>query len=291
MENGSLLQLMEADREMLMAALAQNRAPQAAQAAVEKALDRALMRYGEVCDDEASREAAQLVVRTMRSALPLMDSVSEARRWSREPASARARRGLSPKALGLLAGSAALEVVAMVWVMLTSGRMRSPLSVMEALLPGALALGAAFWAGFVSGRPGAAADDPESREEFLVDPDKLWHQLQGMLLMADDAIERAGDEARQQADAAAQAGGDAPNSREIALFSGLLESAYALDGDDAREMIEAIRFHLHGMGVEAVDFEPGRERWFELLPASRPGTLRPALMRGDRVVKKGLAAQ
>ena len=62
------------------------------------------------------------------------------------------------------------------------------------------------------------------------------------------------------------------------------------NGPDAGEMAESIRFYLHGAGLETADFEPGREAWFEFLPARRAGTIRPALMRGGRLVKKGLAA-
>ena len=74
------------------------------------------------------------------------------------------------------------------------------------------------------------------------------------------------------------------------LFAGLLESAYALDTAEGREMAEAIRFHLHAAGVEVVDYEKGREAWFEFLPARRKGTIRPALASGQKLVRKGLAS-
>ena len=44
-------------------------------------------------------------------------------------------------------------------------------------------------------------------------------------------------------------------------------------------------------GVETVDYSTGRESWFEFLPAPTPGTLRPALVAGEQVVKKGLASR
>ena len=62
------------------------------------------------------------------------------------------------------------------------------------------------------------------------------------------------------------------------------------DNADSREMIEAIRFHLHNAQVEVADYEKGREAWFEFLPARLPGTIRPALVQGDRLIKKGLAS-
>ena len=61
------------------------------------------------------------------------------------------------------------------------------------------------------------------------------------------------------------------------------------DGE-AQEMIADIRFFLHNGGVEAVDLEKGREGWFEFLPASGGGTLRPALAAEGKLLKKGLAS-
>ena len=74
------------------------------------------------------------------------------------------------------------------------------------------------------------------------------------------------------------------------LFAGLLESLYAQDGAAAREMSESIRFFLHGEKVDVVDFEKGRENWFEFLPAQRTGTIRPALVADGRLIKKGMAS-
>lgn len=288
-EEITLSGLMEPEKASLIAALGQERTPQAAQALLERALDRALMRHQEARSDAASREAAALVVQTLKSALPFMDSVDEARRWTRDGAGDQ-RRGWKPLTLGLLAAGAALLIAVILALMAAGRRVIGPVALIEALLVAALALGAAFWAGLTAGRPEKKGDDAPTREEFLVDPERVWRHLHGMLLLADDAIERAraGAEAARQAESAAD-GAIAPG--ELGLFATLLESAYAMDGPDAREMIEAMRFYLHSAGIEAVDYAPGREGWFEVLPAPRPGTLRPALVSGSRVLKKGLAAK
>ena len=60
--------------------------------------------------------------------------------------------------------------------------------------------------------------------------------------------------------------------------------------NNAHEMAESIRFYLHSARIEAVDYEKGRENWFEFLPASRSGTIRPALVSNGKLVKKGMAA-
>ena len=80
MDNTSLMELFEADQEMILTSLKSDRSPEAAEATLEKSLDRIALRYGEQCPDEGSREAAGLILKTLRSALPLMEAVSEVKR-------------------------------------------------------------------------------------------------------------------------------------------------------------------------------------------------------------------
>ena len=292
MDNTTLLDLMEAEREMLISNLARERTPEAAQAQVTRSLERVSMRYAEQCGDAASRDAARLIVQTLISAVPFIDSIGETRRWNRQAGAAAQKKGFRPVALGLLAVAAVLEL-AVLFALSLSGKGFGPLILLEVLLPGLLALGAAFWAGQVNAKPEKVRDDAKDvREEFLVDPERVWRHLRGMVLMADSALERARAEAEARRQSEAQARTSGPLDRQtLDLFMNLLESAYALEGPEAREMIEGIRFHLHGAGIEAVDCGPGREAWFEFLPADRPGTLRPALAQGEKLLRKGLAAR
>lgn len=289
-ENTTLLGLMEADREALLSALRQDRTPAAAQQVLEKALDRALLRYTEARPDAAGRRAAQLTVSALKSALPLMDSVGEVRRWSRT-AGAAPDRGMKTVSLGLLGASGALILATLMGLILAGGRLNGPVALIEALIPAALGIGAAYWAGLKQGRPDKPAQAPaDLREEFLIDPERLWRNLHGMLLLADDLLDRA--RAESEAESRAEVSPAAAlDRRQAELFSTLLETTYARNDADAREMTEAMRFYLHGQGVDLADFTPGREAWFEFLPADKSGTLRPALISGDRVVRKGLAAR
>ena len=83
----------------------------------------------------------------------------------------------------------------------------------------------------------------------------------------------------------------ADTAKALELFSELLETAYATGDDGARESAASIRFYLHSAGVDVVDYTPGRESWFEFLPAPRPGTMRPALASEGKLIKKGLASK
>ena len=84
MEKLSLAALLDEDREMVLANVAADRSLPAAQAALEKAIDRVMYRYIERCDDEAQRDCAQHVLQTMKNTLPMMDTVGEAKVWKKQ---------------------------------------------------------------------------------------------------------------------------------------------------------------------------------------------------------------
>jgi len=165
------------------------------------------------------------------------------------------------------------------------------------MLPATLGCAALFWAGVCAARPRKGRDAQKATEdvrtEFLADGEKCWHCLRGAMLQADGQLERirqADALVRQQAEQTSVGTGKL-EPRALDLFAELLESAYAAGDDGAREAASAIRFYLHNTGVEVVDYAPGKESWFEFLPASGTGTMRPALASGGRLVRKGLASK
>ncbi len=294
MENSTLLTLLEEDREMIMGMLRADRSPQAAQSTLEKSIDRIALRYAEQSSDPAEGDAAQLILKSLRSALPLVDSVGEARRWERTTGEASKKGVWKPATLGFLAVGVVLILSVLLGLVMVNRKLTGLLTLFEAAIPAALGMAALFYAGLRHGRPEKPSkmEAPAAREEFLIDPEKVWHHLRGAILMADNALEGVrSQELRHREIPAADTTGTKLDARLAELFSNLLETAYARNDADDREMIEGIAFYLHGAGIEVVNYESGREACFEFLPAPTPGTLRPALMNGDRIVKKGLAAK
>lgn len=287
MNTGSLVTLLQSDREMILSALGRDRSPQAAQGTLQRALDRVSLRFAEQCDDRDLNDRAQMILRSLKSALTLMDSVSEVRVWEASVKS-QDRPRFTPGTLGLMALGIVLQLSVMLGLMFSGGRLTGLLTLFEALVPAALGMAALFYAGFRAGdRRPVHSEDPVTRQEFLIDPEKVYHELHGMMQVADSAL----SEARGRAPAP-EATSDAPLAqRQIELFANLLEGLYALEAQEAREMIEAIRFHLHTWGIEVRDMTDDSAAWFETLPAARPGTIRPALVKEGKIVKKGLAGR
>lgn len=291
----TLVALLDEDKEMVLANLARDRALSAAQATLEKAVDRVMYRYVERCDDEAVRDSAQHILQAMKDTLPAMDAVGEARAWKKQvEAPRRAGLKMGPLTLAILLGGMVL-VLASVLSALIGSRADGALAFLKVLLPVALGCGCLFWAGVRCARPPKKREKPDEpqavRMEYLVDVEKAWHCLRGAMLLADGQLGRIREEnaARSQSSAEAASAGGLP-AGELELFSQLLESAYATPDDSGQEMISAMRFYLHNAGIDVVDYEAGRESWFEFLPAQAPGTLRPALILQGRPLKKGMAS-
>lgn len=297
MDKLSLAALLDEDREMVMANLAQDRALPAAQASLEKAVDRVMYRYVEREGDAALRDSAQHILQAMKNALPMIDAVGEARAWKKEAAHVD-RRGLQMGWLATLALVAGvLLVAASVLAVVIAGRLTGALALIKTLLPAALGCAALFFAGVLAMKPrkpkkGAAREEDAVRMEYLVDAEKAYHVLRGAMLLADGQLARIREanavEAQRRAEAS-PAGGMSGEALE--LFAQLLENAYASGDEGAGESISAIRFYLHNAQIDVADYAPGRESWFEFLPASRPGTLRPALTANGKLLNKGLASK
>lgn len=294
MDKLSLVALLDEDKEMVLAGLARDPSVGSAQATLEKAVDRVMYRYAEACGDESLAASAQHILQAMRNTLSVMDTVAEARTWNRQLQTRKSGLSFGAMSVALLVGGLVL-VIAAVLGTLISGRFSGALAFVKAMLPAGLGAAALFFGGVQAARPRDRKKSPEGiedvRTEFLVNGAKAWHCLRGAMLQADGQLERIRESnaaARQQA---SQTPVGKVDPKALELFAELLETAYAAGDDGARESAAAIRFYLHNAGVDVVDYAPGRESWFEFLPAPRAGTMRPALTGEGRLIKKGLASK
>ena len=90
-------------------------------------------------------------------------------------------------------------------------------------------------------------------------------------------------------DGAAPKDGDISES-ELALYAELLEAMYSRDGKAALDKLEDITYFLHRNRIEAPDYTEQNREWFDVMPSTSAATIRPALVRDGKLLKKGLAA-
>ena len=189
MENLTLQELLEADREMLEANLAKDRSPAAAQAALEKEIDRVLYRCLEQYEDARMRSAAQAVLQAMKNTLPLMDSVGEAHEWKKTIDLRERRKKPRPAALAFLFAGILLILATVLALHFSGGGFVLSLSLLRAVLPALGGMACLFWAGVLTGRPEKKKTDaPAVRTEFLIDVEKVWRLLHAAMMLADNTL-------------------------------------------------------------------------------------------------------
>ncbi len=288
MEETTLSRLLEEDREMVMETMAKDRTPEAVRTVLEKELDRIHYRYAQQCGSEREAAMAGAVLHAIKNDLSLMEAVGEVREWKRTSPDRAGGKKLRPLSV-ILAAAGLVLVLCSLFVLLRDHGAGLSFSVLLPPLAGAALLflgGLLLWK-----KTGSEPETGETKREFLIDPAGVYHTLQGTLLAADKSLQDA-REAEKAEREQTQALTDTLSGEEAELFALLLEAAYTRRGTDgeAEEIISEIRYYLHRQNVEIVDYTRDRESWFELLPARRSGTLRPALTGGGRLLKKGLAS-
>lgn len=285
-----LLELYEADRETVTENLSHDRSPEAAVTTMQKALDRVLYRYSEKCPDNAARAQAQCVLQGIKNTLPLLLAVNDSRRWELKGGRAERRR---PTILGGILASlgALLLLIGILIADYTGDQTVTASTLLLPLLGAACALLGGFFIVKKSRMP--SAESGESKVEYLIEPAAVCQTVRAALLAADKSLEDRNAQAEAERERTAERGASPLSSDEMELFAALLETAYARRGaadSDAEEQLSNIRYYLHRRGIALEDYTKEHEAWFELLPARKPGTMRPAMVASGRLVKKGLAS-
>ncbi len=299
----TLSSLLEEDRERIMSEIGADRSVTNTSKVLEKEADRLLMRYSQESASETALVAAQQMMETVKSSLPAVESVTDVEVWQRDAP--------QQKPKGDVFGFVLLSAGGVLSVLPSLAR---PGSVLYVLI-GAVCLGLG---GFLLGRKqnGKAAGGSTSgaggrsgqytQKKFLVDPDSVYHLMKRMIMTVDRSLKAIPayessapgrlTEGALPEHASAEAG-ESFSDAETEFFAELLENAYASARRDpenrsAQEQIENIRYYLHRKGIDATDFSDACERsWFEFLPSGGSRiTLRPALVREGKLLKKGLAS-
>ena len=285
-----LQDLLKEDKEMLLENMAKDRAPEAVRALLENELDRIAYRCSEGTKDELKAVSFQSYLRILKNTLPFISSVSEVREWKRNTSASSASKKARPTAVFAAIAGLALTVIPVITAMLSkSGELSFKMLLIT--LAGAVCL---FLGGlFLKPKAKTSKAEAELKQEFLTDPATVYQSLWGAFIITDKCIEDdlASYDLHREKSAARSEG---LSEDEIELLSGLLETAYARRGQEDpagnEEIISAIRYYLHNNNIEIADYSKEQESRFEILPSKTAGTIRPALVSGSRLIKKGLAS-
>ncbi|MCR4854828.1 MAG: hypothetical protein K5908_01550 [Erysipelotrichaceae bacterium] len=283
--------LLEKDKERFLHNMAAARSSAESVKAIEEELGRLLTAYNEEEESEQIKGSAMMLIETLSSSAGFLNCDGESVIWSKSEY----RPGINkPKRSGLfifflLIGILALLGAAGVLIYLTDSIPPSQ----EMLIGLGIAAAAALFL-FLSGIFSAKKKEENNAElyaETIPDGEKTYHILLNSILTIDRILTQLKNKEVLENKKALLEEKDELKKEDIQLLSGLLESAYAEpDSEYAREVISELKFYLHKKKIEVVDYDGENKDLFERMPSESTGTIRPALLIGDTILRKGLAA-
>ena len=286
----NLQEILEKDRERLIASLKQAGTPERAVPVIESEYDRLLYEYNEQCSDDYERRCAAMILQTARMSAPLADCIGETAIWEQggKLLTDEKKKVRLPAVLLLAAGIVLVlaSVIALFGIDPTlDGVFASP-----AMAAGfACGLVFLFLAGlFFRKTTKASYSEKQLKAEPHIDAEKINRAMHSILLVTDrnisDALSAKRIEEEQQGREPSE------DKNDLALYSDLLEASLAKDGAYALDQISKVPFYLHQKGIEAMEYSEEYRTWFDVIPGEKKETIRPALVKDGRLLKKGIVS-
>ena len=278
-------------------------------------LDRMLYTFNDQEESARVREAASSMMQTAKAACSLVDSAGETNIYGRidygKAAPARKRMSKWGGLLLLIGLIGTVITVVGIQLLATSAAAGSsdwqssglPPRYLLAVIP-LLTIIAVYFAGIFNRKKETSHEALHA--ETKIDPSKLYNYLLSVILVIDKCLEDVRNSDRQAERERTREKVSNLDPAELELLSQLLEDAYGRRGEDgqAEEEISQIRFYLHRKNIDVVDWTPdtrsqsGKEGdgsidsrgWFDMIPAYKSGTIRPALVADVKLLKKGMAS-
>lgn len=286
--------LLEKDKDRLITELSAAAAADKACGVLEKEVDKLLLTYNESAGSDAERDAAAHMMQAVRLSLPLIDSVGDTKVWERGRGSDESSGGMSVTSLLLLVGGLVLLGFGLVPLVLTGVNQVDSDSMTDFIVRcGSIVMGAVilYLSGSLYGRPKGSVKK-DYQVELHVDADSIYRNFRTVILSVDQSLEEVHlGEVQAHREQAGNIDGRPATTPELELFSDLLAASYSGDPEYALEKIEAIKYYLHKQQIEIVDYGKGTEEYFDLMPGTKAGTIRPAMVANGRLLKKGLASK
>ena len=291
----TFLEYLEQDKEKLNLQLTGCETLEGAVKILGDEADRLLYLYNTDEKDDFLRGEAARLIRTARAAFSATDITGEVDRYEKKVTEKPGLKGriisaaLFLSGIGFQAGAVLMPIL------------KNPGSIQNINIPALVGLFAAgpavmYISGVVKSR--FLTEKVETVTMIRPDPQKAYAVLRNTAAQADKELEEAAKAAgKREGGSSASSGEDIPDEAQLALFADLLEADAAGDGQAALDKIADVRFYLHTKGIEAVDhteaMKDGKStgsEWFDRMPGMRDATIRPALVKDGKLIRKGVIA-
>ena len=292
MNSMNLQELLEKDRERIIASLSQAKTTDHAIPIIESEYDRLLYQYNEECESDYQRRCAAMILRTARMGVPMIDCVKETKIWQHSSPSVKDEKR-SNKMLPaiLLAVSLILCVFA---VIVLAGVQQSADKIMETpaiaivLILGMIGL--VFSGVLFSRKPKSVTSENEFHAENRIDAEKIYHIMRQVTLIADQNIQEALSSQLLEQRESASENAHFSDSNDLSLYSDLLEAQRSKNSEYAMDQLSKLPFYLHQKGIEMVEYSDENRFWFDVIPGEKKETIRPALVQDGILLKKGIVS-
>ena len=303
----SVTELLEQEKGQIMQSLAAAENAAQAQQVLSPVMDRLLIRYNEQCEQDRLRNSAACMIQTAKMSLGLMDSAGEMTVWENPSSDMEKKKMPVLSWVMSIIGVICMAVSLIMALTRTgSGALEGTLMIIPVII---LAMGccvALFFAGYVKGSPAGhtlkrgGTGSKNRQDPYLVvtkpDPEKCYRSLRAMTLVMDRSLQQtesmiSGESRRALLEQKEAEGHDiASDDAQLDLISRLLEAKMSGDGQFALDRLEEIQYYLHRNGILAVELSDQTRQWFDFLPGVTTKTLRPALVKDQKVLRRGLAS-
>lgn len=289
-----ITELLEKDKDRLLTEMSAAGTAEKAIGILEKETDKLLLTHNDRAGSDAERNAAAHIMQAVRLSLPFIDSLGKSKVYEQEVGKKGSSKTPLTSILLIIAGIIMLVYGLFPLVLLgvdsasTTAARNDLIARSVAIVMGAAAL---FLSGSIQGKP-SLNRKKEYYVEQAVDADRIYRNYRTIMISVDQSLDEVSLQEKQ--DHKEQAGkieGRDASSAEIELFSDLLAASYSGDPEFALEKIAGIKYYLHQQQIEAVDYSEDTAQFFDLMPGTSGGTIRPALVADGKLLKKGLASK
>lgn len=212
-----------------------------------------------------------------RASFPLLESARKYKLWENAGGEGRKKK-TAPGLICAFAGFAWVFLILGYYMFLYDIKLRQAKNWLLAVLAGCLMI-------FISGFLLFFRRRPKISVEISADISKVTEQLEEASKSIDDFMGRYLRH-RQQREARRAENTD---PRLMQLFSYLLEGKLSGDADFMAEQISLVEEYMGQHGILALEYEKGREVYFDFLPSQEEKTIRPAIVKNGIILVRGLA--
>ena len=285
---------LEKDKENILTSIAESGSAARAVTVLENEVDKLLLKHNEQCETDRERESAAYMMQAVRLSLPLIDSAGKTKGWERgaDKQNGEEKGKVNVPFILLTIASVALVAYGLVPLVVAGlinagDQYRNQLLIRTAFVIGGMIMG--FFAGAMQRRQEKQAAK-EHQVEIKVDAEKIYRHFRAAIYSVDQSLEEINAAERwSKREQAGNIDGRKALTPEIDLFSDLMAASYSKDPEYALEKIDDIKYYLHKQQIDVVDYSEETAQYFDLMPGTQGGTIRPALVADGVLLKKGLA--